>query len=1265
MSNIFRTTNATPPESGVTIQSSVYGQPLPVVYGTTKVSGNLFLYGNFVAVKISSGGGGKGSMFGSGQSQYNYYAAFAFAVSEGPIVAVNQIWVGQTNYGFPVRTDQNGASGRGPAGSSWSDFFKSFPSGIAAAELGFQVFDGTYPQATWYDSVSWTVTDSNGITTTGQTTKLNYNGVAYLAVGAYNLGGSSSIPNLQYEVQGIFSNSVTGQFDADPSLVIADILTNEHYGGGFPSARMGSLAAYQSYCLATGLLVSPAYSDQRTLSDVIDELMLATNSNCFWSSGQFQVTPYGDQTITIGQITPTTFTDVFPSLGVSGFREYQVESPQFASDGGVTYYATGNPLTKIADNRFPGAGQYSLATNYGQGIYWFNPADNAGLNITANFAAVASFTPPQQPIYSLGDNDFIQNPQNNSGAGGSPTTGAPVLMTRVRKSDRINSIKIEYLDGFNNYNPAVVYAENQAEIDAFGKRTNGSKQLHLFCSTAAAGLSAQLQLRRQNISNTYKFDLDQRYILLDPMDIVAISDSALGLVNQWVRITEIDENDDGTLSFTCEEYLAGSGAAPEYSFAQQQGQTFTNINATPGPLNAPFFFEPPYSLNSALEVYCAISGATNWGGADAWVSTDGVNYQFQGRISGGARMGTLTAPLASVTEATVGQTIDQTNTLAIDLTESNGAVDTASQQQATNLASLCYADGELLAYGTATLTATSKYNLNYLVRGAYGSTIGAHASGSNFARLDNQGLLKLPFTSDRVGQTIYVKLLSFNQFGGGEVTLANAVPYTYTIQGTALALPLANVSNLAEVFVGNLAELNWTEITDFRPVLYEVRQGASWANAQTLIRQAHPPFRVMGDGTYWVSAYSQPVSGLVVYSQTPQSVQVVGSNVTDNLFATRQQDPGWAGTLSGAIEQSGATLTTEGLGGGTYQIPTNNRVTITYPTACAVIMKWTVIGQPLNNSIFIYKGLATITSGSAVVSGMKVYNGNARLQGNATLIGLGNTSGIGAGQPVSGIGISSGTEVLAVLSSASISITIAATTGSTTSPSTQAITVYPSLVPGLVIQTTSTAIIPAGVTVLSVSTSDLSSITMSTTALASSTITTVNVSINWMNTPDLFGAAAIGNITAYPMVRMSQDGGVTFSTFQRWVAGYYRGNSFDAEFFLQTGDINSVGVLDNWTFEVDVPDRVDHYTGISISSLGSTLVFRPDASISTSSPSGSSAAFNGGQNASTQVTVMSAPTSGGISVVPSNVTLGSCVLNAYSTLGTAIAASANVVVEGY
>ncbi|MGH6982199.1 MAG: phage tail protein, partial [Stellaceae bacterium] len=174
-----------------------------------------------------------------------------------------------------------------------------------------------------------------------------------------------------------------------------------------------------------------------------------------------------------------------------------------------------------------------------------------------------TYSPPAAPIYTLGDDDFLKN-EGGAGAGISAFSGDdPVICVRARPSDAYNDVKIEYLDRGNSYNPAIAEAQDDASINAYGLRPADRKQLHFFCALEPALVSAQLQLARQQARNLYTFTVPWYFVLLEPMDIVAITDAALGLDGQWVRIREITENQqDGSLTIAAEEYVPGAGTAP-------------------------------------------------------------------------------------------------------------------------------------------------------------------------------------------------------------------------------------------------------------------------------------------------------------------------------------------------------------------------------------------------------------------------------------------------------------------------------------------------------------------------------------------------------------------------------------------------------------------------------------------------------------------------------------------------------------------------------
>jgi hypothetical protein len=201
----------------------------------------------------------------------------------------------------------------------------------------------------------------------------------------------------------------------------------------------------------------------------------------------------------------------------------------------------------------------------------------------------------------------------------------------------------------------------------------------------------------------------------------------------------------------------------------------------PGNTNAPIVFEPPAALTGGmLEVWIIASGGANWGGCQVWISTDGSTYGLAGTVYRGARQGVLTANLPAAADP------DTSDTLAIDLTLSQGQLLSGTQADADTYVTLCFCGGELVSYETATLTATHKYNLTYLRRGAYGTAIGAHAAGAQFARFgpNDPSLFRYTYPASFVGQTVYIKLPGFNIFGQALQGLAGASAYSYTLLGT-------------------------------------------------------------------------------------------------------------------------------------------------------------------------------------------------------------------------------------------------------------------------------------------------------------------------------------------------------------------------------------------------------------------------------------------------------------------------------------------------
>lgn len=535
------------------------------------------------------------------------------------------------------------------------------------------------------------------------------------------------------------------------------------------------------------------------------------------------------------------------------------------------------------------------------------------------------------------------------------TEKSAVKISRKDPSEVYNQVQVEYLDRNNLYNPVSIYNQDDALVIASGRlRPSDVRSQHFFCVAESANRSAAMQMRRQRILKTYYFRLPPQFILLDPMDLVTLTDPAVGLDREPVRIIEISKSDDGSLQFTAEEFF---GIVDDEALYERQAPLGAgrNVNQSPGDIEDPVLFEPPFEFSDGLYVYCAVTGQdlSIWGGANVWVATESEGtYQQIGQIVGQSRMGTLTSQLPTIAAVLNGQTVDNVNTLQVDLTISESELTSGSDADMTALNTACWVDGEIIAYQNATLTGDYEYDLEPMVRGAFGSSIGTHEVGTDFVRLDDT-LFRIPFTADRVGSTLYIKLQSFNVFGGGVQSLADVPVVAYVITGAALTAPLDDISNLRQTFIDNMSSITWDEVQDFRLPVYEVRLGTDWDAAISLGTVAHPPFTVFGDGTYLVKARAEPTSGLIVFSDNASSIDVIGSTLPQFIVATWDEPAtGWTGTITGdgAIDGSNfVTTATDSVA--RYTIPLSHHISVGYDRPTRITCTIQVVGVPVGDDI--------------------------------------------------------------------------------------------------------------------------------------------------------------------------------------------------------------------------------------------------------------------------------------------------------------------------
>lgn len=207
-----------------------------------------------------------------------------------------------------------------------------------------------------------------------------------------------------------------------------------------------------------------------------------------------------------------------------------------------------------------------------------------------------------------------------------------------------------------------------------------------------------------------------------------------------------------------------------------------------GPVNPPFFIEPPSSFPgvSGAVLQIALSGGDGtiandaWGGCQVYSSSDDVtsDYVLEGVAIGPACMGKLSANLPSYG----GGNPDNTNTLSVDTSESGGEPQSISTADAAASQVIYYVGGEYLSAANVSAVGGDVYNLTKMWRGLLGTSKGSHSTGDPFVMI--AGLFSMPIPKNWLGTTRYFRFVS-----AGE-NLASVTTYSHAFTGNGYGTAL-------------------------------------------------------------------------------------------------------------------------------------------------------------------------------------------------------------------------------------------------------------------------------------------------------------------------------------------------------------------------------------------------------------------------------------------------------------------------------------------
>ena len=238
------------------INTASYGEVVPEILGTTRVSGNIIDYEDFTAhehrttTRTGKGGGSKHT-----DISYTYTVAAAIALCEGPIAGIGKVWKDKEVYQYPNESIQ------------------------------LTLFNGAIAQAPW-----------PYMTSKHPDKALPYSGLAYMA-GVVDLGDRGSLPQYNFEVYGKLRDTGDG-VDVNPADYIEHVL--QSVGA---DVQIEGIDNFRAYCKAADILIStPPAQKSAKAQQIINEIAEITNSLVFWSTDRLKIVPLADKPI--GTWTP-------------------------------------------------------------------------------------------------------------------------------------------------------------------------------------------------------------------------------------------------------------------------------------------------------------------------------------------------------------------------------------------------------------------------------------------------------------------------------------------------------------------------------------------------------------------------------------------------------------------------------------------------------------------------------------------------------------------------------------------------------------------------------------------------------------------------------------------------------------------------------------------------------------------------------------------------------------------------------------------------
>lgn len=439
----------------------------------------------------------------------------------------------------------------------------------------------------------------------------------------------------------------------------------------------------------------------------------------------------------------------------------------------------------------------------------------------------ATYTPDLTVQYALTWDNMLTDGQS-----------APITVVLKNPYDSYNQIQLDCSNRAQTYNTYSATWFDQTSADRFGLQPAQVISCPEICEpTIAQVIAALIGQRMVAVRREFQFTLSPSYGLLQPGDIVSVTDPAIGLSAYLVRIREIEESDeDMSLRMTAEDLALTTGSL-QYTPGTEPS-TANNVPdqlIDPGDTNIPGIIEPDRSYTGGTaNIWVSASGGPEWGGCEVWISFDNLSYSLMGRIEVPSPQGDLTAPLPVLSWMSSNY-LDTTSTLSVDLADSDSTLPTtATHDDAEYGRTLCLVGTEIVTYGSVDLGAGPfDFDLTYLERGWMDTVPQAHIVGTRFTRIDPSTVFQTVLSPEYIGVPIWIKLPAFNKFQGPPQSLADVTAHIYVPAGGAFYVgPPQNVTLLSQGGSPIVIRLSWAAPVGGDVSQYEVQLsmdgGASW-----------------------------------------------------------------------------------------------------------------------------------------------------------------------------------------------------------------------------------------------------------------------------------------------------------------------------------------------------------------------------------------------------------------------------------------------------